>query len=692
MARASHLYHVEDAPEITDAEYDRLYRELQDLEERFPDLVTTDSPTQRVGERPTGAPDRGRAPDADAQPRERVQRRRVASLRPARAARPWRVGGRGEGAAPLRGRAQDRWPRDQPSLRARPLRAGRHPRRRLDRRGRDAEPAHHRGHPPATGRAARPGGARRGLHAQGGVRAHQRRAGGEGAAAVRQPPQQRRGVSPPDRPKRDREPPALGVVLHPHRRSRRAWRQRTDEPTQSQSAALDRLEQLGLPGRAESRLRPRHGWRHRASSNAGRSRATRSRTRRTASWSRSTGSTHQRRLGMVSRAPRWAIAYKFPPEQVEIGRRGHRPLRGSDRDAHAGRAPATHVKVAGSTVARATLHNLDEVRRKDIRIGDAVVLHKAGDVIPEVVRVLVERRTGDERESTRCPRRARCAAPPSSRTRARSATTARTWPVLRGSGRSSGSSPDAEAWTSRALGWVVGSQLLERGMVRTRGDYYRLSIEDLESLDRFARKSAENLHAAIQRSRRRPLERIIAALGIPQVGWTTAIDLAVWLATSSRHVTASRWPARTAGSRGGGLPGRGRARRTRSASRRSWASDRRYRPASPAGSVAAARQVLVDLADAGVEPILPGAARGGDGGWPAGREDGGRDRHAGGLRPTGRRGGDPGCWRQGRRARSAARPTTWSRARTPAPSSPRRRSSASRCSTRTASGGCWAEE
>ena len=105
----------------------------------------------------------------------------------------------------------------------------------------------------------------------------------------------------------------------------------------------------------------------------------------------------QARLGMVSRAPRWAIAYKFPPEQVEafvedivpyVGRTGTlTPV-----------AHMTPVKVAGSTVARATLHNLDEVRRKDIRIGDWVVLQKAGDVIPEVVRPMVERRTGEERE------------------------------------------------------------------------------------------------------------------------------------------------------------------------------------------------------------------------------------------------------------------------------------------------------
>ena len=236
----------------------------------------------------------------------------------------------------------------------------------------------------------------------------------------------------------------------------------------------------------------------------------------------------QSRLGMVARAPRWAIAYKFPPEQAEtlleeivpyVGRTGTlTPV-----------AHLTPVKVAGSTVARATLHNLDEVRRKDLRIGDRVIVQKAGDVIPEVVRSLPERRAGTERifeMPARCPV---CATP-----------------VVRDDGavRHYCPNPGCPARVIHAYahfagrggmdiegaGWAVLVQLLQRGMIHSRGDFFRLDVAALESLDRFARKSAENLAAAIERARRRPLARILNALGIPQVGEQTAIDVAAWLA------------------------------------------------------------------------------------------------------------------------------------------------------------------
>ena len=234
----------------------------------------------------------------------------------------------------------------------------------------------------------------------------------------------------------------------------------------------------------------------------------------------------QVRLGMVSHAPRWAIAFKYPPEQVEtvvediavfVGRTGTlTPV-----------ANLTPTKVAGSTVAHATLHNLDEVRRKDILIGDHVILQKAGDVIPEVVRALVDKRTGNEREfemPERCP--------------------VCDTPVVRDEGAVRHYCPNTlcparvgqefghfvGSMDIEGAGWAVLSQLISRGMVKRRGDLFRLSVEDLMSLDRFARKSAENLHGRIERARTgRPLARILLGLGIPQVGWTTAIELANWL-------------------------------------------------------------------------------------------------------------------------------------------------------------------
>ena len=236
----------------------------------------------------------------------------------------------------------------------------------------------------------------------------------------------------------------------------------------------------------------------------------------------------QVRLGMVSRAPRWAIAYKFPPEQVTTTVEDIVPYVGRTGTL----TPVAHLRpvvVAGSTVSRATLHNLDEVRRKDIRIGDAVVLQKAGDVIPEVVRPLDERRTGTERVfqmPERCPV---CDTPV-----VRDEGAVRTYcPNLRCPARVA---QEFAHFAGRGgmdidgAGWAVLEQLLQRGMLHSRGDFYRLTVEEIERLDRFGRKSAENLVAAIGRSRRRPLARILTALGIPGVGEQTATDLAAWLA------------------------------------------------------------------------------------------------------------------------------------------------------------------
>ena len=203
----------------------------------------------------------------------------------------------------------------------------------------------------------------------------------------------------------------------------------------------------------------------------------------------------QARLGMVSRAPRWAIAYKFPPEQVEtvledivpyVGRTGTlTPV-----------AHLTAVKVAGSTVTRATLHNLDEIGRKGLLIGDHVILQKAGDVIPEVVGPIVAKRTGTERAfamPAECPVCGTAVVQDEGAVRhycpnlACPARVSQEFQHFVGRG-----GMDIEG-----AGWKVLEQLLQTGLVKRRGDFYRLTVEDLEGLDRFARKSAENLYASI---------------------------------------------------------------------------------------------------------------------------------------------------------------------------------------------------
>jgi DNA ligase (NAD+) len=261
--------------------------------------------------------------------------------------------------------------------------------------------------------------------------------------------------------------------------------------------------------------------------------------------------------------------------------------------------PVAHLKptkVAGSTVARATLHNLDEIRRKDIRVGDHVILQKAGDVIPEVVRPIVEKRTGSEREwdmPAACPVCGQPVVRDEGAVRHYCANAACPARVGQEYGHF------AHAMDIDGLGWAVLSQLLERGMVKRRGDFFRLSVDELESLDRFARKSAENLHAAIAKARKRELARIIAALGIPQVGWTTAIELAHWLATEVPP--GDRWLA-SAGAHLRDVAGSSPERfqelagvgPTVSGALATW-----FAPGGPGEGV------LEDLADAGVEAELP---------------------------------------------------------------------------------------
>ncbi len=209
----AYRYYVLDDPEIGDDEYDRLLDELRALERDHPQLRSADSPTQRVGGEPVGRLEKVEAPRADALARQRALRAGAARVGRADAKPP---GARGHRRArlPLRRRAEDRRPGDQPPLSRRRARAGRHARQRRDRRGRHAQPAHDRRDPPAhRGRAAAAGGPRRGVHVAEGLHGAQRAPRRSGRVDVHEPAQLRRRHDPPARPRGRRQAAAVDLVL-----------------------------------------------------------------------------------------------------------------------------------------------------------------------------------------------------------------------------------------------------------------------------------------------------------------------------------------------------------------------------------------------------------------------------------------------------------------------------------------------
>ncbi|MGA6167226.1 NAD-dependent DNA ligase LigA [Amycolatopsis magusensis] len=240
----------------------------------------------------------------------------------------------------------------------------------------------------------------------------------------------------------------------------------------------------------------------------------------------------QRRLGTTSRAPRWAIAYKYPPEeattqlldiQVNVGRTGRvTPF-----------AVMEPVKVAGSTVSMATLHNAEEVKRKGVLIGDRVVIRKAGDVIPEVLGPVVDVRTGEEREflmPTRCPECGTKLAHQKEGDVDIRCPNARTCPAqlrerlfhLAGRG----------AFDIEVLGYEAASALLEAGAVADEGDVFDLDEERLSEVELFRTKAGElsanarRLLANLDTAKDRPLWKVIVGLSIRHVGPTAAQALA----------------------------------------------------------------------------------------------------------------------------------------------------------------------
>ncbi len=229
-------------------------------------------------------------------------------------------------------------------------------------------------------------------------------------------------------------------------------------------------------------------------------------------------------LGFTAKDPRWAIAYKFPAEQavttvediiVSVGRTG----------VLTPTAVLTPVRLAGTTVSRATLHNEDYIRDKDVHIGDTVLVHKAGEIIPEVVAVLAERRTGMEKEFTipaECPE---CGSPVVRQPgEAAHKCTNPYCPAILREGLFHFVSRDA--MDIEGLGPVVITALLAAGLVRDAADIYSLTKEQLLPLERMGEKSAQNLINAIERSKQAGLARLLFALGIRFVGVKAAGILA----------------------------------------------------------------------------------------------------------------------------------------------------------------------
>ena len=231
-------------------------------------------------------------------------------------------------------------------------------------------------------------------------------------------------------------------------------------------------------------------------------------------------------IGEGTSTPKWAVAYKYPPEEketkiisvdIQIGRTG----------VLTPTANLEPVRLAGTTVSRATLHNAQFIAERDIRVGDVVVVRKAGEIIPEIIRSVVEKRTGDElvfRMPEFCPScggrvvrddcgegaATRCINP------ACPAQTARSITHFASKG----------AMNIDGLGPQVVELLLSAGRIKDITDLYRLRVEDVENLERMGKKSAENLISAIEESKGRGLERLLFALGIRQVGEVAAEEIA----------------------------------------------------------------------------------------------------------------------------------------------------------------------
>ena len=514
LAQHSHRYYVLDDPQITDAEWDRLLRELQALEAEYPGLVTPDSPTQRIG----AAPAEGFA----------ELRHRLPMLSLDNAFSEEEV------------RAFDRRVRERLDFEG-PVEYSAEP--KLD--GLAISVIFERG---MLARAATRGDGTTGEDVTANVR------------TVRSLPLQLRGEAPMlleargevympvagfERLNAQARAQGEKIFVNPRNAAAGSLRQLDPrvtaqrpldiffyavgalegrEPPPTHTATLELLRELGLRVSGEiRRVAGAEGCLDYYREIAGR--------RATLPYQidgvvyKVDSIARQRQLGFVSRAPRWAIAHKFPAEEVltlvrdvefQVGRTGAlTPV-----------ARLEPVFVGGVTVSNATLHNMDEIARKDLHIGDSVVVRRAGDVIPEVARVLVERRPPTARAVTlpsRCPV---CASPVA---RDPDAAVARCTGGYRC--RAQRKERLRHFASRRALdiegvGEKLVDQLVEAGLVESPADLYALTATTLAALDRMGQKSAEKVVAAIERSKSTTLPRFVFALGIRDVGEATAAALA----------------------------------------------------------------------------------------------------------------------------------------------------------------------
>jgi DNA ligase (NAD+) len=519
LARYDHRYYVLDDPEVPDSEYDRLMRELRELETAHPGLLSADSPTQRVG----GAASASFAPvvhgvpmlslenafdDADVIEFDRRVRERLgAEAEVEYCAEPKldglavsvryerglyvRAATRGDGATGEDVTANVR------TMRAIPLRLQGPAPELLEARGEIYMPF-----------------------------AGFRRLNDEAAAAG-----DKLFVNPRNA--------AAGALrqLDPAVTARRplavyfygagAWQGGAEPPTQQQ--LLEQFASWGLRTNPEARVVSG------VEGCLGYYRSLAARRERLAYQIdgvvyKVNSRAHQEALGQVSRAPRWAVAHKFPADEAlttlrdvefQVGRTGVlTPV-----------ARLEPVMVGGASVSNATLHNMDEIERKDLRIGDTVIVRRAGDVIPELVRSLPERRPAGARRielPLACPV---CGSPV---TRAAGEAAARC------SGGLVCAAQRKEAlrhFASRraldieGLGEKLIDQLVDRDLIATPADLYTLSLEQLAGLERMGEKSAANVLEALERSKRTTLPRFLHALGIRDVGEATAAALAAHFGT-----------------------------------------------------------------------------------------------------------------------------------------------------------------